>query len=92
MSVVPFITDRRILAGNSDPPFPVARTSTNERNAATPGGSARHADRGLLRGVPRAGGVYLDDSWVLEVVPTAAGVSLRLEAVLTPEHRIGVGT
>lgn len=37
-------------------------------------------------------GVYLDDSWVLEVVPTAAGVSLRLEAVLTPEHRIGVGT
>jgi hypothetical protein len=35
---------------------------------------------------PDLAGVYLEDSWVLEVAPTAEGVSLRLEAVLTPEH------
>ena len=31
-------------------------------------------------------GVYLEDSWVLEVAATAHSLSLRLEAVLTPEH------
>lgn len=31
-------------------------------------------------------GVYLEDSWVLEVAPTSVGLSLRLEAVLTPDH------
>lgn len=30
--------------------------------------------------------MYLEDSWVLEVAPTSDGLSLRLEAVLTPEH------
>lgn len=31
-------------------------------------------------------GVYLEDSWVLEVAPSGHGLSLRVEAVLTPEH------
>ena len=31
-------------------------------------------------------GVYLEDSWVLEVAPSDHGLSLRLETVLTPEH------
>jgi hypothetical protein len=31
-------------------------------------------------------GVYLEDSWVLEVAPSDHGLSFRLEAVLTPEH------
>ena len=35
---------------------------------------------------PDLAGVYLEDSWVLNVAPTEHGVSFRLEAVLTPEH------
>ena len=31
-------------------------------------------------------GVYLEDSWVLEVAPSDDGLALRVEAVLTPEH------
>ena len=31
-------------------------------------------------------GVYLEDSWVLELAPSDYGLSLRLETVLTPEH------
>jgi hypothetical protein len=31
-------------------------------------------------------GVFLEDSWVLEVKPSAHGVSLRLEVVLTADH------
>lgn len=35
---------------------------------------------------PELVGIYLEDSWVLEVAPTGDGVSLRVEAVVTPEH------
>ena len=31
-------------------------------------------------------GVYLEDSWILEVAPRVDGVAFRIEAVLTPEH------
>ena len=31
-------------------------------------------------------GVYLEDSWVLELAPSDHGLSFRLETVLTPEH------
>lgn len=31
-------------------------------------------------------GVYLEDSWILEVVPRVDGVAFRIEAVLTSEH------
>jgi hypothetical protein len=31
-------------------------------------------------------GVYLEDSWVLELAPSDDGLALRLEAALTPEH------
>lgn len=31
-------------------------------------------------------GVYLEDSWVLELAPHDHGLALRLETVLTPEH------
>jgi hypothetical protein len=33
-------------------------------------------------------GVYLEDSWVLEVAASDHGLSLRLETVLTPEHSL----
>jgi hypothetical protein len=33
-------------------------------------------------------GVYLEDSWVLELAPSDDGLSLHLEAVLTPEHSL----
>jgi hypothetical protein len=32
-------------------------------------------------------GVYLEDSWVLDVVPAEGSVTFELDAVLTPEHR-----
>lgn len=31
-------------------------------------------------------GVYLEDSWVLEVAPSHTGLAFRIEAVLTPDH------
>jgi hypothetical protein len=31
-------------------------------------------------------GVYLEDSWVLELAPNDDGLAIRIEAVLTPEH------
>jgi hypothetical protein len=31
-------------------------------------------------------GVYLEDSWVLELAPSEDGLVLRLDVVLTPEH------
>jgi hypothetical protein len=31
-------------------------------------------------------GVYLEDSWVLELAPSDDGLALRLDTVLTPEH------
>lgn len=31
-------------------------------------------------------GVYLEDSWVLELAPTEQELALRIDAVLTPEH------
>lgn len=33
-------------------------------------------------------GVYLEDSWILEVAPRVDGVAFRIEAVLTPEHTL----
>lgn len=30
--------------------------------------------------------IYLEDSWVLDVVATERGVAFRLDAVLTPDH------
>lgn len=30
--------------------------------------------------------VYLEDSWVLEMLPSTNGIAFRLEAVLTPDH------
>lgn len=35
---------------------------------------------------PDLAAVYLEDSWVLEVAPSAEGVAIRLEAVLTASH------
>ncbi len=35
---------------------------------------------------PELAGIYLEDSWVLEVAPSTTGMSFRLEVVLTPEH------
>jgi hypothetical protein len=31
-------------------------------------------------------GIYLEDSWVLEVASSEHGLSFRIDAVLTPEH------
>ena len=31
-------------------------------------------------------GIYLEDTWVLDVVPTDGSVAFELDAVLTPEH------
>ena len=31
-------------------------------------------------------GLYLEDSWVLDIVPTEGSVAFELDAVLTPEH------
>jgi hypothetical protein len=35
---------------------------------------------------PELAGVYLEDSWVLEIAAATDAVALRLETVLTPEH------
>ena len=37
---------------------------------------------------PELAGVYLEDSWVLEIAAATDAVALQLEAVLTPEHRL----
>jgi hypothetical protein len=31
-------------------------------------------------------GIYLEDSWVLDLVPTESSIAFELDAVLTPEH------
>lgn len=41
---------------------------------------------GVLRGVLRSRGGYLEDSWVLDIAPMSVALSLRLEAVPTPDH------